>query len=144
MALSRGLILCRFHPVAEAIGPWGEVGGRVRIRTDPAGLALVGCTQPDDDDGLKFEVEPLEALLHARGIRDFGNTRSPRWMCQRNATCASVVPIQLAKLLKIQHETPSKQRFTSGEIFGIYLVDFHSIPGILLGILFYGNASFDP
>jgi hypothetical protein len=64
-------------------------------------------------------------------------------MCQRSAACTGVVPVLSANSpsrLKFQHETPSNQPFASGEIFGIYLVDFHSIPGIL----FYGNASFDP
>jgi hypothetical protein len=64
MASSRGVIVRRFHPVAEAIGPWGKVGGRLRIRTGAAGLAPVGCTQPADVDGLEFES--LEVLLHAR------------------------------------------------------------------------------
>jgi hypothetical protein len=59
-----------------------------------------------------------------------------RYLCRRRAKLIS----QLATPLKIQHETPSNQPFTAGEIFGIYPVDFQSIPDIL----FHGNASFSP
>ena len=68
------------------------MGEGVGVRAGAAVFALVERGDLVHIAGVQLEVEDFEVLLMRDGVTDFGNTMSPRWMCQRSTTWAGVLP----------------------------------------------------
>ncbi len=64
----------------------------VGVGAGSAGFALIEAEIPSMSELSSSKSNSSKLDLIRSGDTDFGNTMSPRWMCQRNTTCAGDLP----------------------------------------------------